>query len=614
MAFYTNFVISTKQKLALDELSQKELVMLRTQTSWTGKFQEIFGAEKPEVGNIGVIRGEIQLALDRKKKLVEVKGGSLMTSVWQTKVDVSMKSTSTVEGERSEEKKELIIDKKDGTKIETGLGPVVTVESPLSVNLQYPIYFLASFIREEEKNGYVLVFGNEPNKRFPGVELSALHRVVEVLNHYRSEAKRKEGSSGWEMIERMASLLNTMTMADRVSLSDTILLNVFKYVQPAGRGKVKVPSKPPKGTMGVMINKEPKLIWKGPLDVSLSTQTTENLKKGTDFFSKQMPWIQDFLTMLGASCVEKLVCANGLYPSLSQSEAKIIRYVSVVMGVLISKEKEKEEHPFLLEGEASQLNLLYTSLKSYFFTTKKCSSIEAAEMVKARFYFQERGLSKSNATQLRRYFRPYRNPLQNFVYVCWNPKAYTPASTSSETRVLHENYYEEVREIMSKATSSFVFREVLFPSLERKYYVDGYPNMFTCWDCSEEMKPATLENDKYGQESLMEVSAEEEKFYKTMRSCLSSKILSPFKPSVKRSARIMVVKGDKRLVVEINDNGDSYDLGSYDIDMEVAVQGFEEEDPGEEEEEEESREGVPDSEQEEEVEKEAPQFEEEAQM
>lgn len=554
------------------------------------------------------------MALDRKKKLVDVKGGSLMSSVWQTKVEATMNVTSVIKDQKSEEKYELVIDKKDGTKIETGLGPVVVVESPLSVNLQYPVYFLASFIREEEKNGYVLVFGNEPNKRFPGVELSALHSVVEVLNHYRKEAKRKEGSSGWEMVERLASLLSTMTMADRVSLSDTIMLNVFKYTQYDSKRKVKVPQKVPAGTAGVMISGEPKLIWKGPLEVSLATQSVENLKKGTDFFSKQMPWMQDFLSMMGASSVEKLVCANGLYPSLSQSEAKIIRYVSVVIGILMKMERSTLNEPFLLEAEANQLNLLFTSLTAYYFETRKCSAVQAKDLVKDRFYFQERGLSKNNATQLRRFYKPYRESLKDFVYVCWSPKSYTPSSTSADTRATHEAFYEDVELTRKNAKSSFIFREVLFPDVSRKYYVDGYPNMFTCWDCSEELQPANLIEGKYGCEPLMHIDSMEEKFYRTMRSCLSSKILSPFKPSVKRSARIMVVKGDKRLVVEYTDSGDLFDLGSYDIDMDEVAKGFDEEDPDEESGEQENQGGVKDSEQEDEKDEDPPQFEQEAEM
>jgi len=264
-----------------------------------------------------------------------------------------------------------------------------------------------------------------------------------------------------------------------------------------------------------------------------------NPKKGTEGFATELMWAQTVTSLLGKSCLTALTESRGLCPGLTKEESSVIRFVTVAIAQI------EKGHTIKVKATGPLLVFLYTSLREYFKVKLPSSTfVEITEAIKSRVSVSTLGLSNSSVATATGLFSPSRKA---DVYVAWMPRRFSSSSDGALTEKENVQFYQTMMTEAEECTNHVIFRQVLVPERERYYFMDGLPNLFNYWQSTFQSLSA-LER-KGNQYSLVPLVPIRGTFYEFSFEKARTLLAASLQPDMKRSHRILVIKGDKSMAM-----------------------------------------------------------------
>jgi len=291
-------------------------------------------------------------------------------------------------------------------------------------------------------------------------------------------------------------------------------------------------------------------VWVKPFVTPVALAAPLKVKPDSHPLLRNLSWVNQFSAALGSSAIGDLTAGVGLMPGLSKSEADIIRFVTVAMNLI-----EGKGH-ITVQAGVSALTLLYSSVMRRWGGTKNTP----AKFFKEKVSCLTTGLKPAARAQLSQFYGS--DIPEGTTLVAWLPKAYTTKTSLQEVIKYNEEYYQEITQFPRRV----VYREVLTPNENMRYYADGFPHLLTYWESTREVKAVTYLNE-WGTESLYEV--DRSAFFDTTIKFALQRLRHPFAPVMTRSPRVLAVRGDARIIVTHSDSDDVFELGTFVQDEEL---------------------------------------------
>jgi len=540
--------------------------------------------------------------LAKKKEIGMFKPGNVMSPIWQGKASLDFvettkeapvqiapvvpptiqSTTSAVVVQDSTAPKKISLPVKEvvlAPKIVVGevvqqfsAGPCLNLK-PIPAVMQYTANFLSSFMAETQDHGVVLLPDIEMMSRYKKVELASLQSVVAQIERGRASLfETKVSCSGLPFQDRLLQILSTLPIEQLYKLNTFVQTAVLKTSTPASPTEstmakmvddtsVPVHVSQKKFTVKAKVDGKEVNVWRayhswvGPFATQVNLAAAQKIKKDSHPLLKELAWVNQVSSSLGASAISELTAGMGLMPGLSKAEAATIRFITVAIYYLETQGK------IAVSAGVTALSLLYTTVMKLW--AKKENKLETW---KSSVTLVPWNLKNSALTSLKSIYRVSTSSTGSFL-VAWMPKAFTTMATFKEIVENNEQHYSDITEYTSRA----VFREVLEPNPKLFYYADGFPDPLTCWESTHQVsamayKPSTT---LWGVENLQEI--QQATFFTFMLKASMQRLRHPFAPVVTRSYRVTAVHGHERMNFSTVDGEDVFDLGSVIMEEDYPV-------------------------------------------
>jgi len=485
-----------------------------------------------------------------KRKVTKPVQEGLMTAAWNGKIQISIEPTKTSE--------QIVVRTQSGDRIATGSGPITTQQT-FKPFMQRAIHVISCYTKEDKDHGVISTVDLKIPSMFPDFSLLKMGSIASFLNEKVPKPYETLTGSRWQ--QKLISIVGSMTHQEQIILNNTVVIEVLQGAElnkPESK-KFEVPVWNPKTAKPYLIEskaklddvkeliEKPQLSWSrnvDPVRMNLSTAANPNKMKGS--FGPEIGWAQAAVSALGATNVLALAMSLGLAPGLSETEAEIIRFVTVAMA-----EYHKSAGSIKVHGTQMQLLYLYYSLKEYIKHRDPKDVMKETDIdkeIQQHVHFSHIGLSTQSIMMFRDLFnaKPDPDDMKHSSFIAWNPSRFTSAARAEDV-VKASNAKSQILVDMAVGYGrTLIFREILEVSQSIKY-TDGFPALFNYWDtdigdaCAMERHGNTYKVVKLpvAPEQHLELS------FKAVRQLLAY----PFAPSTKRSYRIMAVMGNKLMSV-----------------------------------------------------------------
>jgi hypothetical protein len=472
--------------------------------------------------------------INEKKKAPEVRADGVMTAVWQGKVEMTMEPTTEV------------VLKTQEVEIRTGMGPILQLDTVLPEN-QYIVSMMSNFLRETSDAGIQEHVKDVVPSYYSGVNMAPLIKIAAALERQRAIFYTvKENLSGLLFQRKLNNLFNSIGTEATRKLMTMFVVQVLKVGEAFSPShplyaKALLASDKPPHILQVFRSEQDKknkcanLIWGAPYKVPIGLSKVSKARAETHPLVQHVDWISMVTSAVGGTSINALAASYGLCPGISESEASVIRFVTVAMSFATKRH-------IVVSAPVTALTLLHSSLKAY----DSKSGTRCLENVSYSPY----NLKATAAAAMTALF-PEATKTAKFL-VAWHPRSTSIGKTVDGMVKENESYYAP---LLSKFPKYAIYREVLNPVKDKKYFIDGIPNLFTYWETTDNsITFLCLADNKYVEQSLVEVSYE--KIFEKSRQCALVRLSQPFAPSSVRSFRIMAVKGSPKLTVIVGEDGE----------------------------------------------------------
>jgi len=546
-----------KERLKLKSI--KELDLIKKNPTLQG-LREHFG--NITAINVATCRSYLTELINEKRKAPEVRADGMMTAVWQGKVEMTMNQTTT----------EVVLETQD-TVIKTGLGPILALDTVLPEN-QYIVSMMSNFLRETSDSGIQEHVKDVVPSFYSGVNMAPLIKIAAALERQRAQFFTvKENLSGLLFQRKLNNLFNSVGPEATRKLMTMFVVQVLRVGKSFSESqqlyaKALAPNEKPAHIFQVFKSEQDKknkcanFIWGAPYKVPIGLSKISKARTETHPLVQHVDWISMVTSAMGGTSINALAASYGLCPGISESEAAVIRFVTVAM-VYASKKH------IVVSGPVTALTLLHSSLKAL----DQANFTNYLENVSYSPY----NLKATAAAAMSALF-PENTKYGKFL-VAWHPRSTSIGKTVDGMVRESELYYAP---LLSKYTNYAIYREVLDPQKNKKYFLDGIPNLLTYWETTDStLSFFCLTAKGYAEQSLVEVPYE--KLFERSRQCALVRLSQPFAPSSVRSFRIMAVKGSPKLTVIVGEDGEvDLSYSTFVVDESQLEQDSSDESRGEE--------------------------------
>jgi hypothetical protein len=196
-------------------------------------------------------------------------------------------------------------------------------------------------------------------------------------------------------------------------------------------------------------NKCANLIWGAPYKVPIGLSKVSKARTETHPLVQHVDWISMVTSAVGGTSINALAASFGLCPGISESEASVIRFVTVAMAFATRKH-------IVVSAPVTALTLLHSSLKAYDLMngTKYLENVS----------YSSYNLKATAAAAMTALF-PENTKTARFL-VAWHPRSTSIGKTVDSMVRENESYYAP---LLSKHTKYAIYREVLNPVKDKKY-------------------------------------------------------------------------------------------------------------------------------------------------
>jgi len=519
-----------KERLKLKSI--KELDLIKKNPSLQG-LKEHFG--NITAINVAACRSYLTELINEKRKAPEVRADGMMTAVWQGKVEMTMNKVTT----------EVVLETQEVV-IKTGLGPILALDTVLPEN-QYIVSMMSNFLRETSDAGIQEHVKDVVPSFYSGINMAPLIKIAAALERQRAIFFTvKENLSGLLFQRKLNNLFNSIGPDSTRKLMTMFVVQVLKVGRSFSESqqlyaKALAPKDKPAHIFQVFRSEQDKknkcanFIWGAPYRVPIGLSKISKARTETHPLVQHVDWISMVTSAMGGTSINALAASYGLCPGISESEAAVIRFVTVAM-VHASKKH------IVVSGPVTALTLLHSSLKAF----DQANSTNYLENVSYSAY----NLKATAAAAMSALF-PENTKYGKFL-VAWHPRSTSIGKTVEGMVRDSEAYYSP---LLSKYSKYAIYREVLDPQKDKKYFLDGIPNLLTYWETTDlTLSFFCLIDNDYAEQLLVEVPYE--KVFERSRQCALVRLSQPFAPSSARSFRIMAVKGSPKLTVIVGEDGE----------------------------------------------------------
>lgn len=545
-----NLKVSEEQRAKLRTRTDAQLKTMRMSMSITPEMTEIFGQNAVKM--IGPIRTAIAEVLQERKAVPQISYGNVMSAVWTGKADMSY-----------DKKTEEFTFDKGGDQVNTGKGPILAI-TPVQPEAQYSVHLLSCFLRETASEGIKVVIPDDLVAKYHGVNLAPLYDFASVLEAKRDQMyPTKETLVGLPFQGKLLRLLEAMGPDEQRKLATSVVLQVLKTGRGAKKHEYTVAKpmepkeKPDYIHQKLIDDKSAYLIWKAPYPIEIvATKVVKKVKEDNPLVT-HLDWVTMMTTAMGGSSLKHITAASGLCPGLSDTEAGIIRYVSVAMYFF------SQGRSIVVSAPVNHLTLLGSSLRRYNQWRKSEGQQELDIRARVKLYSQS--LKPSAKVTLLEVFGEYveGQAKKNSVLVAWAPQSFTMQSSMTDMTKANRVYYRD----LDSFTKRVVFRQVVEPKPDLRYYLDGHPDVLNFWESTEVVQAMGYCEETGYHTVEMSKEIDPAQLFQVAKQAATVRLKEAFRPNSKRSLRVLAVKGDQRLTVRVTDDGtDLFDYESGVID------------------------------------------------